>query len=428
MAFLAALAMVLGVMVFFTVRVLEFERSMAEAQAQAALEENVRLALWRMDSAAAVLLKDEEEPVRLAANPNMQQQSGHQQQQQGGGISQRFDQLQQTMISQQEFQQRQAVAQPAPREEQAWKSIEPQLLDRIADILPGAHLEAVGKENAGDESRRLASIPARLVVPTSAMPDWALPWNTPLRVSLMVAWVCVVMAAGAVAWLLSGTLALSKRRGDFASAVTHELRTPLTTLRMYAEMLSAGMVAEEPRRGEYLRTLVAETDRLGRLIENVLAYSRLENRLRPRHAETVSVGQILEQALPTLRRRAEQDGLVLGVEVAADASAAVVRTDTVGVQQILLNLVDNACKHGKPPISLAVRVREGRAEFVVSDEGPGLAAGVSPFTAFGKAKSDPAPGIGLGLFLSRQIAREMGGELEYRGRNVGVEFVLGLPV
>jgi hypothetical protein len=183
-AFGACAAVVLGVMLFFTVQVLRLERSMAESQAQAALEENVRLALWRMDSAAAVLLRDDE-PRSLAANraPPSQQQ---------GQVQQRFEQQSQTMISQQEFQQREAIA---PKNAENWRSIEPALVERIADILPGAKLEPAEDKANADDTRRLASVPARLLVPASARPDSSLPWNTPLRLSLMTAWLGVIAAA-----------------------------------------------------------------------------------------------------------------------------------------------------------------------------------------------------------------------------------------
>lgn len=416
-AYFAAVATVLGVMVFFTVKVLRFERSMGEAQASAALEENVRLALWRMDSAAALLLKTNAPPASLSnRNAPLQQGQG----------PERFEQVQQRAISRQEFQQREAIAQNVGSD---WHAIEPVLLDSIVDLIPGASLEAVqvGKRNP-DDTRLLASIPARLVVPASALQAVELPWNTPLRVSLVVAWACVLLAAGAVGWLLAGTLALSRRRGDFASAVTHELRTPLTTFRMYAEMLSTGMVEDPETRKQYLSTLVSESDRLGHLIENVLAYSRLENRLSQRHAEALTVERLLEHGLATLRRRVEQAGLELDVKVSAEARAVTCRTDPVAVQQILLNLIDNACKYGGTAIELAVGVVGQHVEFVVSDQGPGLPSGARLFAAFGKSKSDPIPGIGLGLYLSRKLARDLGGELEHRPGSQGATFVLRLPI
>ncbi len=422
LAFSGALAVVLAVMVFFTVRMLQFERSEAAAQAHAALEETIRLALWRMDSAAALML---DTPSGAAINLSNTATPLPTQQQ----VNDRFDQQFQGKISQQEYQQRGNLSQSSNRRTiPNWRSIEPALLERIKDILPGASLEPATDTNP-DDTRRLASIPARLVVPGSATPDAGLPWHTPLRISLMVAWLGVLLAAAAVAYLLIATLALSQRRANFASAVTHELRTPLTTFRMYAEMLSSGMVNDPEKRTHYLTTLVTESDRLGHLIENVLAYSRLENRLSQRHAEPITVSQLLDHALPTLRRRVEQAGLTLDVQLPPDVATAICRTDPVTVQQILLNLIDNACKYGRTPISLAATIHADHFELTVSDQGPGIPheGGAKLFTAFGKSKSDPIPGIGLGLYLSRQLARDLHGDLVHHPGPAGAAFTLTIP-
>ena len=179
----------------------------------------------------------------------------------------------------QEYQQRELISPPAPAN---WKPLEKDLLACISDLLPDARLESIDKTCAKpDDTRRLASIPAQLVVPVSAFDPLPLPWNTPLRISLMVAWSCALVASAAVAMLLRGRTGTEQPPRAFVAAVTHELRTPLTTFRMYAEMLAGGMVADPASRQQYLDTLVSESDRLGRLIENVLAYARLERRLSP---------------------------------------------------------------------------------------------------------------------------------------------------
>jgi signal transduction histidine kinase len=415
----AALALALGVMLFFTVKMLYFERSMARAQAQAALEETVRLALWRMDSAAAVLLNEKSKAPVFSNIYNAPAQQGN--------VTQRFDPAVQASISSNEMQFRQSL-EPATAGD--WHKIAPVLLNRISDILPGATLEetASGARSPGD-TRLLAIIPARLVVPASALPDSSLPWNTPARVSLMIAWGCALVAATALARLLGSTVSLSSRRGTFASAVTHELRTPLTTFRMYAEMLASGMVRDEPTRRQYLDTLVAEADRLAHLIENVMAYSRLENRLASRRATAaLSIEQLIQHALPALRRRAEQAGLSLNVNISDPAAAC--RTDPVAVGQILINLVDNACKYGQSGIELTSRLAGEGLEICVSDHGPGIAAERAGhlFQAFSKSKTDSVPGIGLGLFVSRQLARDLGGDMEHRSADPGAAFVLTLPV
>src|SRR5207247_9366091 len=87
---------------------------------------------------------------------------------------------------------------------------------------------------------------------------------------------------------------LSERRIRFVSAVTHELRTPLTTLRLYLDMLTGGLVTEQKQREEYLHTLHQETERLNRLVGNVLGFSRLENQ-RPRLEEQPAApGELLD--------------------------------------------------------------------------------------------------------------------------------------
>jgi len=332
----------------------------------------------------------------------------------------------QNKLSVQEYQQREAINPQSPSD---WHAIAPHLLGQVCDILPGARLEPIDKANP-DYTRRLASIPARLVVPEAVFQPPLLPWNTPLRVSLMVAWTCTLVASLAVAVLLRGAMSLSERRGAFVSAVTHELRTPLTTFRMYSEMLANGMVSDPAARQQYLDTLVSESDRLGYLIENVLAYARLERQLSPSRAQTIRIGDLLDRALPSLRRRAEQASLPLDVKIPPEAAARTCATDTIAVQQIMLNLVDNACKYGRTAIEMTIEAAGERMEFRVADRGPGLEPSASArlFQAFSKSKTDAVPGIGLGLFLSRRLARALGGDLQHIAMTPGTAFVLTLPL
>jgi signal transduction histidine kinase len=138
------------------------------------------------------------------------------------------------------------------------------------------------------------------------------------------------------------------------------------------------------------------------------------------------VEELIHHALPALRRRAEQAGLGLNVSIADPA--AMCRTDPVAVGQILINLVDNACKYGLSDIDVTAKRSESGVEICVSDRGPGIPperAG-KLFQAFSKSRTDAVPGIGLGLFVSRQLARDLGGQLEYRTADRGAAFVLRL--
>src|SRR6185436_8021390 len=196
--------------------------------------------------------------------------------------------------------------------------------------------------NSDPGARLLAAIPARLITGPASLPP--LPAWSPIRTALVVAWLCVVLAALAVAMLLHGTLSLSERRAAFVSAVTHELRTPLTTFKMYSEMLATGMVPDASRR-EYLSTLCAEANRLNHLVENVLAYARLERGSARERTERLTVRELVDRVKPRLAQRAVQAGMTLQEDLDERALDTSVQVDVSVVEQILFNLVDNACKY-----------------------------------------------------------------------------------
>ena len=292
----------------------------------------------------------------------------------------------------------------------------------------------------GDAGRRLATVPVELV-PGAAPESHARP-RSPLRLSLGLAWAGVLLAAAAAAALLHGTLALSERRAAFVSAVTHELRTPLTTFKLYSEMLAEDMVSEPAQRKKYLATLTAEAGRLGHLVENVLAYAQLERGRARQHREQLSVRALLERLAPRLAERAEQAGLNLALDTTAPAADATLEIDVAAVEQILFNLVDNACKYAGPeaadrPIHLEVLPAPDPARFAalrVRDHGPGLSEEAArrlfqPFSRSAAAAARGVPGVGLGLALSRRLSRSLGGSLAHDPDVTdGAAFILRLPL
>ncbi len=316
-----------------------------------------------------------------------------------------------------------------------WPAIQRGLLEQVSDVLPSATFRPILQPGEGIERGFvLASIPVALEAPRPrAAPITGV---TPTRGTLVVAWAALAFAFVAVGISLRRTVDLADRRSRFASSVTHELRTPLTTFRLYSEMLADGMVAEPAKRQEYLYTLKSESSRLATLVENVLAYARVEEGRMPVRRERIAVGDLLLRAQPPLDRRAQEAAMTLSV-TAGDAGSTIVDVDPAVVGQILFNLVDNACKYARDAaqrsIELTAAEKDGVVALRVRDHGPGLApdrtrAAFTPFERAGRPAGDTVPGIGLGLALSRALARDLGGDLDLERADGGASFVLTLPV
>ena len=315
-----------------------------------------------------------------------------------------------------------------------WPVIRERLLADIADLLPNADLVPLTEPAEDGLSRLLASLPLRLL--PGDVPLIESEGLSPTHQSLLIAWAAMLAGALAVAALLQGVIALSERRASFVSAVTHELRTPLTTFRMYAEMLAEGMVPDEQSRRRYLDTLRVEADRLTHLVENVLAYARLERGAAGGRIAPVSVEEILHHGGDRLGERARQAGLELLIDADENTLAARALADASAVEQILFNLVDNACKYAatadERSLHLEADFDARHVRLRVRDHGRGVDAKERRrlFRSFRKSADEAArsaPGVGLGLALSRRLARQMGGELSYETNGLpGASFVLSL--
>lgn len=322
-----------------------------------------------------------------------------------------------------------------------WPHIQKWLLGSVADLLPGAQLEPMRGAATDPQARLLASLPLRLVPGRDAAPSASVLSFTasPIKLALAISWLCMALAAVAVAILLHGAMSLSERRGAFVSAVTHELRTPLTTFKMYSEMLAEGMVQDEGRRRHYLTTLCSEANRLGHLVENVLAYARLERGSARSRVESLSLAELIDRVKPRLAQRAEQAQMRLQVDGSLEALQSVVYVDVAAVEQILFNLVDNACKYAATDaaehvVHLEALPDNKTAMLRVRDHGQGISEEgarrlFKPFSKSAHEAAHTAPGVGLGLALCRRLSRSMGGDLHLdRLVKNGACFVLSLPL
>jgi len=325
-----------------------------------------------------------------------------------------------------------------------WSRLKQHLLDEVDDLLPQADLVGVGPQADVRTCHLLATLPVQLTVPAVPLPVTDVRGGlSPIGVSLAIAWTGLILVAIAAGVLLWGAMALSERRGAFVAAVTHELRTPLTTFRMYTEMLGEGMITDADERKRYLQTLRVESERLTHLVDNVLAYSRLERVRHESRSETLAAKPLFDRMRARLQDRATQAGMRLDWSVPEALSEVLMHTDPVAVEQIVFNLVDNACKYacvGEKWVRLSAELRGMHAVCVeICDGGQGISeeAAKRLFRPFSKSVDQAAvtaPGVGLGLALSRRLAHALGGRLELTSVNAdesqvrGARFVLTMPV
>lgn len=318
-----------------------------------------------------------------------------------------------------------------------WPKLEARLLAVAKDLLPAAVLQPIHRLEASEDWMALVALPVRLVPGALGV---VAPGSTRsgLNSALLVAWICMATAALAIGLVLHRAMQLSERRAAFVSAVTHELRTPLTTFRLYSEMLADDMVPEGEQRKAYLKTLCEESTRLMHLVENVLSFSRIEKGRAAVRLEAVVVSEFLERLAPRLRQRCSEAGLTLTMEIESSAQEIKGRMDSMAVEQILFNLTDNACKYAAPDstskeLRLLVMADMKWIRILVEDFGPGLPKGqlrrlFQPFSKSATEAAHSAPGVGLGLALSRRLAREVGGELSFEAKSGrGAMFCLQLP-
>jgi len=212
----------------------------------------------------------------------------------------------------------------------------------------------------------------------------------------------------------------SARRSGFVSSVTHELKTPITNIGMYVEMLETGMADTPEKEDKYYSILKSEINRLSKLIQNILEFSKLESRTRIMQMEKGELKNIINASVLLMDERIKQEGFVIIKRTEVDVAAIY---DHEAMLQILINLIDNSIKfsHDSPEKEITVSCREDKnmAVISVSDKGSGI-----PQNALGKVFDDfyrvdnsltsRTKGTGIGLSLVKKLAEEMGGKAEIR--------------
>ena len=224
---------------------------------------------------------------------------------------------------------------------------------------------------------------------------------------------------------------LDRLRTEFVSNVSHELRTPLAQIRMFAETLLLGRVRSDEEHNRSLAIIDRETRRLTHLVENVLLFSQSERRTMRLERQTVELQPLLREVVESFRPLAEAQE----TSVAVSSDAMLVNVDAGALQQIVLNLLDNAIKYGPSGQHVLVTAEylEGRARICVEDEGPGIpeADRTRVWEQFGRLERERQSsnaGTGIGLAVVKELARLHEGRAYVEtGKRGGARFVIELP-
>ncbi len=232
--------------------------------------------------------------------------------------------------------------------------------------------------------------------------------------------------------MVAGAESLALRRSRFAAAAAHELRTPLAGLRMYSEMLAEGL-GDPARARDYARRLADESARLGRVVANMLGFTRIERGNFSVQPESGDLAEAVRGTIETSRPSLEALGASLAVDLPREPLTA--RFDRDAVAQILQNLLDNAEKYGRGGADRTITVRlaqaDGKAVLTVADRGPGIPPDDRRrlFTPFRRGADPDAPaGLGLGLAITRSLARAQGGDVTHADNpGGGSAFIVTFP-
>jgi PAS domain S-box-containing protein len=286
---------------------------------------------------------------------------------------------------------------------------------------------------------------------TAALPDWdalaaRIPVSgsgaTPMSVTLPVAvhgkdlWLSFtgVRSTEGVVYAfrdVTNEQRLEDEKRDFIATISHELRTPMAAVYGASQTLLHRAEDLTPqRRRQLLEMIAAQAARLSQITEEVLLTTQLDRGDVTIDHEPVDVGALARASVEALRSQLPEE---VSVEVAVAPDVGSASGDADRIQQVLVNLLDNAAKYGDSPVTVHVEQTNGVIQIRVADRGPGIAPSDQDriFEKFYRA--DPhltrAPsGTGLGLYISRELIRRMGGRIEVRSRpGAGSTFVVELP-
>jgi len=226
---------------------------------------------------------------------------------------------------------------------------------------------------------------------------------------------------------------LENTRREFVANVSHELRTPLSLIKGYVETLMDGAINDPDLSVKFLQTIERHSNRLTNLIEDLLTISRLESGQVTLQMKAIPLRPFASSLITELNTRARERGTTIVNEIPEQLTG---RADPDRLEQVFVNLVENAIKYGRPKGSVTVKGRtvNGHVELCVADDGPGIPSEARErvferFYRVDKARSRDAGGTGLGLAIVKHIVQSHGGKVWVESDpGHGAQFYFTLPV
>jgi signal transduction histidine kinase len=317
---------------------------------------------------------------------------------------------------------------------QGFKLNEKKLIEEVAEsaerfIREGMYFELPQTENGQTESNTVAYTAildfgfGDLVLSLKEInPDWISKQINHLRYwyfSIIAVVLLAVSLGLAGLWRSAkAQIRLAQKKDDFISAVSHELRTPLTSIRMYSEMLEKNWVKSEDKLAEYYMNMRQESERLSRLIENVLDFSRIQKGRKKYSFKVGDINKCIADVVKIMKPYAAQRGFSIKTEL---GQVEQMTFDSDAVTQIAVNLLDNAVKYARNAEDKTITVRtRSNEEFTlieVEDHGPGVPHRQRKkiFEQFYRSGAEPTretTGTGLGLALVKKFAEAHNGFVE----------------
>jgi signal transduction histidine kinase len=249
---------------------------------------------------------------------------------------------------------------------------------------------------------------------------------------VMILFVSVAGGGTMVLTSVYAEMKLAQQKATFVTNVSHELKTPLTSISLFVDLLRRKGPLPQAKKEQYLSLMASEMERLTRLINNVLDFSR-ERGARRYAMHAVNASEVAGEIVESQKVRLESRGFKIVLEPAPEGAG--VRADPEALKQVLLNLMSNAEKYSADSKEIAVTVAlEAEAVLItVRDRGVGIPEKdrekiFREFYRVDDSLSSGVQGTGLGLTIARRIARDHGGDITCASRDGGgTEFVVRLP-